>query len=49
MALENTGVAVDHVVLGANGRPDERRPLYGSVSETVVRRVPVPVVVTVVR
>ena len=38
---------VDHVVLGAHGRPDERRPLYGSVSETVVRRVSVPV--TVVR
>lgn len=38
---------LDHVVLGAHGRPDERRPLYGSVSETVVRRTPVPV--TVVR
>lgn len=38
---------VDHVVIGAHGRPDARRPLYGSVSETVVRRAPVPV--TVVR
>ncbi|TMT81617.1 universal stress protein [Haloterrigena sp. H1] len=38
---------VDHVVLGSHGRLDERRPLYGSVTETVVRRTPVPV--TVVR
>ncbi|SDQ56853.1 universal stress protein [Natronobacterium texcoconense] len=38
---------VDHVVIGAHGRPDERRTIYGSVSETVVRRVPVPI--TVVR
>ncbi|EMA33260.1 UspA domain-containing protein [Halobiforma lacisalsi AJ5] len=38
---------VDHVVIGAHGRPDERRPLYGSVSETVVRRVPVSI--TIVR
>ncbi|THE63949.1 universal stress protein [Salinadaptatus halalkaliphilus] len=44
-----TEEAVDHVVLGAHGRPDERRPLYGSVSETVVPRVPVPVPVTAVR
>jgi len=36
---------IDHVVLGSHGRLDDRRPLYGSVTETVVRRVPVPVTV----
>lgn len=34
---------VDHVVLGAHGRTDEQRPLYGSVAEIVARRSPVPV------
>ncbi|MFA9418436.1 universal stress protein [Natrinema sp. HArc-T2] len=42
-----TAEDVDHVVLGSHGRLDERRPLYGSVAETVARRAPVPV--TVVR
>ncbi|MEF8851527.1 MAG: universal stress protein [Haloarculaceae archaeon] len=34
---------VDHVVLGAHGRTDERRSLFGSVAEAVARRSPVPV------
>jgi nucleotide-binding universal stress UspA family protein len=38
---------VDHVVLGAHGRSDEGRALYGSVSQTVARRATVPV--TIVR
>jgi len=38
---------VDHVVLGAHGRTAAERAVYGSVTETVVRRAPVPV--TVVR
>lgn len=42
-----TEEAVDHVVIGAHGRADEERALFGSVAETVARRSPVPV--TVVR
>ena len=38
---------VDHVVLGAHGRPDADRPVFGSVAETVARRATVPV--TIVR
>lgn len=38
---------VDHVVLGAHGRMDEDRELFGSTAATVVRRATVPV--TVVR
>lgn len=38
---------VDHIVLGAHGRSNAERAIYGSVAETVVRRAPVPV--TVVR
>jgi nucleotide-binding universal stress UspA family protein len=34
---------VDHVVLGAHGRPAERRPVFGAVAETVARRATVPV------
>lgn len=34
---------IDHLVLGAHGRPDEHRALLGSVAEMVVRRTPVPV------
>lgn len=39
--------AIDHVVMGSNGRTGVTRLLLGSVAETVVRRSPVPV--TVVR
>ena len=38
---------VDHIVLGAHGRIDEVRSIFGTVAETVVRRAPVPV--TIVR
>lgn len=38
---------VDHIVLGAHGRQDEDRPVYGSVAQTVARRSTVPV--TIVR
>ncbi len=38
---------VDHVVLGAHGRGDADRSLYGSVSDIVARRATVPV--TIVR
>lgn len=38
---------VDHIVLGAHGRAEEDRSLYGSVSEIVARRATVPV--TIVR
>lgn len=38
---------VDHVVLGAHGRDDERRPLFGQVTETIATRAAVPV--TIVR
>ncbi|MGM0605318.1 MAG: universal stress protein [Halobacteriota archaeon] len=37
---------VDHVVMGSTGRDGAERLLLGSVSETVVRRAPVPVTVT---
>lgn len=37
----------DHVVLGAHGRREADRPLFGIVVETVARRAPVPV--TIVR
>jgi nucleotide-binding universal stress UspA family protein len=39
--------AVDHVVLGSHGRTEQARPLYGTVTEIVARRAPVPV--TIVR
>ncbi|ELY45472.1 universal stress protein [Natronorubrum tibetense] len=42
-----TDEPVDHVVIGAHGRPEPQRPIYGSVAETVTRRSPVRV--TVVR
>ena len=38
---------IDHVVIGAHGRTDPGRSIYGSVANAVVRRSPVPV--TVVR
>lgn len=38
---------VDHIVIGSHGRSGVTRVLLGSVSESVVRRAPVPV--TVVR
>lgn len=38
---------VDRIVVGAHGRANANRPLFGSLAETVVRRAPVPV--TVVR
>ncbi|MFC4541415.1 universal stress protein [Halosolutus amylolyticus] len=38
---------VDHVVVGSHGRIAPQRSIYGSVTEAVVRRAPVPV--TVVR
>ncbi len=34
---------VDHIVLGAHGRTEERRPVFGSVAEIVARRASVPV------
>ena len=34
---------VDHLVLGAHGRPDPNRPLFGRVAETVAERAGVPV------
>lgn len=39
--------AVDHVVIGAHGRDDEDRQVYGSVAEVLARRATVPV--TIVR
>lgn len=38
---------VDYIVMGAHGRPDAERPVFGSVAETVARRARVPV--TIVR
>ena len=35
--------SVDHVVIGAHGRPDAGRSLFGSVATAVVRRAPVSV------
>lgn len=34
---------VDHIVLGAHGRTEEERPVYGSTAEIVARRASVPV------
>lgn len=34
---------VDHVVLGAHGRAERGRPIFGSVAEIVARRAAVPV------
>ncbi|MFB6301245.1 MAG: universal stress protein [Haloferacaceae archaeon] len=34
---------VDHVVVGAHGRPEGGRPVFGSVAEAVARRATVPV------
>jgi nucleotide-binding universal stress UspA family protein len=34
---------IDHVVLGAHGRPEEQRPVFGTVAEIVARRATVPV------
>jgi nucleotide-binding universal stress UspA family protein len=36
---------VDHVVLGAHGRSEAERPLFGTVAEIVTRRAPMPVTV----
>ena len=36
---------VDHIVLGAHGRTEEERPLFGSVTEIVARRATVPVTI----
>jgi len=33
----------DHIVLGAHGRTEEERPVFGSVAEVVARRATVPV------
>lgn len=38
---------IDHIVMGAHGRAKEERPVYGSITEIVARRAPVPV--TIVR
>ncbi|MFA9517869.1 universal stress protein [Halopenitus sp. H-Gu1] len=38
---------IDHIVMGAHGRAKEKRPVYGSITEIVARRAPVPV--TIVR
>jgi nucleotide-binding universal stress UspA family protein len=34
---------IDHIVLGAHGRMEEERPVFGSVAEIVARRAMVPV------
>jgi nucleotide-binding universal stress UspA family protein len=34
---------VDHIVVGAHGRPDQDRSVYGSVADVVARRASVPV------
>lgn len=34
---------IDHIVLGAHGRPAEKRPVFGTVAEVVARRATVPV------
>jgi nucleotide-binding universal stress UspA family protein len=34
---------IDHIVIGAHGRPDEDRALLGGVAEVVARRAVVPV------
>ena len=48
LVLEHaTEEPVDHVVIGSHGRPNARRPMVGSVADSVVRRA--PTTVTVVR
>lgn len=37
--------AVDHIVIGAHGRPNETRTVYGSVAEVLARRATVPVTI----
>jgi nucleotide-binding universal stress UspA family protein len=34
---------IDHIVLGAHGRTEEERPVFGSIAEIVSRRATVPV------
>ena len=34
---------VDHIVIGAHGRTEEERPVFGSTAEIVARRAAVPV------
>jgi nucleotide-binding universal stress UspA family protein len=34
---------IDHVVVGAHGRTEKERPIFGSIAEIVARRLPVPV------
>lgn len=34
---------IDHIVLGAHGRTEEKRPVFGSIAEIVARRAMVPV------
>jgi nucleotide-binding universal stress UspA family protein len=34
---------IDHIVLGAHGRTEEERPVFGSIAEIVARRATVPV------
>lgn len=34
---------IDHIVLGAHGRTEEERPVFGSIAEMVARRATVPV------
>ncbi|WP_318570583.1 universal stress protein [Salinigranum marinum] len=34
---------IDHIVLGAHGRPEEERSVFGSIAEIVARRASVPV------
>lgn len=34
---------IDHIVLGAHGRREDERPVFGSVAEIVARRATVPV------
>lgn len=34
---------IDHVVMGTHGRPEGKRPVYGSTADAVARRAPVSV------
>lgn len=34
---------VDHIVIGAHGRTEEKRPVFGTIAEMVARRATVPV------
>ena len=34
---------IDHIVLGAHGRREDKRPVFGSIAEIVSRRATVPV------